>query len=121
MDDCKGCKGCVHDEVCDEWYSEGLFPNIDEKRSPLNRAWTIRDIPCPFRLPKEGTAEVRHWRWIAKTPYTYSCGNMTLNGTGESCSLCGWVNKAGVDKFLPFCPNCGARMDGGSHGQASEG
>jgi len=30
---------------------------------------------------------------------------------GRRCSNCGWWESGGFN--LPFCPNCGAKMDGG--------
>ena len=39
----------------------------------------------------------------------------TLTGTYPTCSLCGYV-EYGVDKSTPYCPGCGAKMDGGATG-----
>ena len=36
----------------------------------------------------------------------------TLTGTYPTCSLCGHA-EFGMDKSTPYCPNCGAKMDGG--------
>lgn len=35
----------------------------------------------------------------------------TITGTYPTCSLCGYV-EYGVDKSTPYCPGCGAKMDG---------
>lgn len=47
---------------------------------------------------------VRHGRWIEK-PY--------LLGISHFCSLCG-SNYGMPHEVYNFCPNCGARMQGGS-------
>lgn len=65
-----------------------------------------------LRIP---TAEpVRHgtWEMCRKTLKTDFA---TLTGTYPTCSLCGYV-ECGVDKSTPYCPGCGAKMDGGATG-----
>ena len=49
-------------------------------------------------------APVRHGRWIEQEKYTF--------GTMYDCSICG--NRI-LDNGHPwnYCPNCGAKMDGG--------
>ena len=53
---------------------------------------------------------VRHgtWEMCRKTLKTDFA---TLTGTYPTCSLCGYV-EYGVDKSTPYCPGCGAKMDG---------
>ena len=61
-----------------------------------------------LRIP---TAEpVRHgtWEMCRKTLKTDFA---TLTGTYPTCNLCGHV-EYGVDKSTPYCPGCGAKMDG---------
>ena len=55
---------------------------------------------------------VRHgtWEMCRKTLKT---GFATMTGTYPTCSLCGYV-EYGVDKSTPYCPGCGAKMDGGN-------
>lgn len=57
---------------------------------------------------------VRHgtWKMCRKTLKTDFA---TLTGTYPTCSLCGYV-EYGVDKSTPYCPECGAKMDGGATG-----
>lgn len=56
-------------------------------------------------IPAADVAPVAHGRWIEKEKYTF--------GTMYDCSICG-------DRILDtghswnYCPNCGARMNGGS-------
>ena len=56
-------------------------------------------------LPAADVAPVRHGRWIyAKTYYDADECN---------CSLCGQLMTTAINKRMNFCPNCGAKMDGG--------
>ena len=56
-------------------------------------------------MPTLDVAPVRHGRWIyAKTYYDADECN---------CSLCGQLMTTAIDKRMNFCPNCGAKMDGG--------
>ena len=53
---------------------------------------------------------VRHGRWVASDPDDHGC-------VKHICSECGkyrlymWSDYVNCD----YCPNCGAKMDGGSH------
>ena len=52
-------------------------------------------------------AEVRHGRWIDAYP-DIEPNPMFMYGI---CSECGF--EQGISKYLNYCPNCGAKMDGG--------
>ena len=61
-----------------------------------------------LRIP---TAEpVRHGTWEMRRS-TLNTDFATLTGTYPTCNLCGHV-EYGVDKSTPYCPGCGAKMDG---------
>ena len=54
-------------------------------------------------LPRADAVEVRHGEW-------------GFDGTGWTCSECGEYalsNKAKMQVHSVYCPNCGAKMDGG--------
>lgn len=57
------------------------------------------------RMPAADVSRVRHGRWVEQEKYTF--------GTMYDCSICG-------DRILDtghswnYCPNCGAKMDGGA-------
>lgn len=54
-------------------------------------------------IPAADVAPVVHGRW----------NNMDGYKTRKVCSECGWdVPEYG--KFYSYCPNCGAKMDGGN-------
>lgn len=64
----------------------------------LNPLWELRDAPAA------DVALVMHGTWIEKT---------FLMGTSNFCSLCGCHYGMPHEKYN-FCPNCGAKMDGGA-------
>ena len=51
--------------------------------------------------PTADVVEVRHGEWIKATPYSQ-----------EYCNQCGLTPKTIFGKLPPYCPNCGAKMDG---------
>ena len=64
------------------------------------------------KLPAADVAEVRRGRWNGKTNPNWPAHSHL------ECSNCGWWNtkNASVIKgkvMLSYCPNCGAKMDGG--------
>ncbi len=64
---------------------------------------------CPvYKAPTADVAEVKHGYWIDKPSGRYL-------HVASWCSVCG--NKSGIDgiknnRHKPYCPNCGAKMDG---------
>lgn len=64
----------------------------------------IKIIAEVHYMPAADVAPVRHGRWVEKEKYTF--------GIMYDCSLC--ENRI-LDNGHPwnYCPNCGARMDGG--------
>lgn len=57
------------------------------------------------RIPAADVAPVRHGRWR----FHGDCGV-------TECSVCGWSIEEYVGDYA-YCPNCGARMDGGDDGE----
>ena len=62
------------------------------------------------RVPAVEAKSVRHGTWEMRRK-TINTDFATLTGTYPTCSLCGYV-ECGVDKSTPYCPGCGAKMDG---------
>ena len=59
-------------------------------------------------------APVRHGEWVEEIEPNV----VTASGRDVHlwrCSVCGfsWANKHDVMSYYKYCPNCGARMDGG--------
>ena len=67
----------------------------------LNPLRELRDVPAADVVP------VVHGRWEYNPP--------TINTYGQlKCSICNWWTlDPSVDRSYSYCPNCGARMDGG--------
>ena len=57
--------------------------------------------------PTADVVEVKHGRWDVVTEHDELWGDIDY----YKCSLCG--NMELRDLQTPYCPNCGARMDGG--------
>lgn len=60
------------------------------------------------KIPSADVAPVRHGRWIDAYP-DIEPNPMFMYGI---CSECGF--EQGISKYLNYCPNCGAKMDGGA-------
>ena len=69
-------------------------------------------IGCIEDARATDVAEVRHGRWIDAYP-DIEPNPMFMYGI---CSECGF--EQGISKYLNYCPNCGARMDGGKDDEA---
>ena len=57
-------------------------------------------------MPAADVAPVRHGRWIDAYP-DIEPNPMFMYGI---CSECGF--EQGISKYLKYCPDCGAKMDG---------
>ena len=66
----------------------------------------IKMVSFPEYTPSADVAPVRHGRWIDAYP-DIEPNPMFMYGI---CSECGF--EQGISKYLNYCPNCGARMDG---------
>ena len=73
------------------------FKNMDEIQEDLDMLFCM--------LPSENVAPVRHGRWV-KRGRRWQCTNckvlMSIDGTPK-------------ENLLNYCPNCGAKMDGGTN------
>lgn len=66
----------------------------------------IETVKC---FPAADVAPVVHARWEYDLP--------TINTYGQlRCSICNWWTlDPSVDRSYSYCPNCGAKMDGGDN------
>ena len=76
-------------------YGEGFDRGLDRAQRAILDA------------PAADVAPVRHGRWIDAYP-DIEPNPMFMYGI---CSECGF--EQGISKYLNYCPNCGAKMDGG--------
>lgn len=53
--------------------------------------------------PAADVAPVVHGRWVSKNEWTFVCSN------------CDYVDAYPFDDRYNYCPNCGAKMDGGDN------
>lgn len=72
---------------------ETLYYNVDETCSAV-----VSDFEA---IPAADVAEVVHGKW-----------DDSLDGITPYCSICGRSHKLMV-RTPNYCPNCGAKMDGG--------
>ena len=88
------CKDCIHYCICDEYVSPcESFPETDG---------------CKCFKASADVVEVRHGEWIDKPTGAYS-------RMQSWCSACGKHSGIGgieSNRHKPYCPNCGAKMDG---------
>ena len=70
---------------------------------------TERQLRAIRELPAADVAPVVHGRWIDGAE-DFTCGNHNAE-----CSICRcYVSWDGCDEDFNYCPNCGAKMDGGN-------
>lgn len=70
------------------------------------------DKPCCqiWKAPAADVAEVGRGCWLEPENEWEACVISCI------CSVCGWRSHLFEDdvKGMPYCPNCGAKMDGGN-------
>lgn len=70
-------------------------------------------LDCIAHADEIDAVPVVRGKWIPNQHWEYRNGNTTMSGdTGLGCSACGAVNFTGINQRTPFCPQCGAQMDG---------
>ena len=90
------CKDCIHEKVC-VWNAESEQACNED---------------CSDFKNKADFAEVKHGEWVASDKhfsyYQYKCGNC-------GCDDYTQTYRNGQCKLMRYCPNCGAKMDGGKN------
>lgn len=82
------------------------FAGKASTRSAYEAIW--KSARALKKLPAADVAPVVHGRWVpAKAPFMNEC---------EDCSVCGYRTVWG--HRYNYCPNCGAKMDGGGSDEA---
>ena len=84
-------------------YNKDVFSENSKEIPYLLAAKVLRQVSD---APTADVAPVRHGRWIDAYP-DIEANPMFMYGI---CSECGF--EQGISKYLNYCPNCGARMDG---------
>ena len=83
--------------------------NLPEKY----KAFVRRVLNDKNLIPSADVAPVVHGRWddIPNTYMSVASKDGTYHGNATSCSVCHEVNPNAYK--TNYCPNCGAKMDGG--------
>ena len=87
-------------------YWHGEHPNLDNPFPDGVDAIDIKDVDA---IPSADVAPVRHGRWIDGDPYCPICRKDKFRGLDADI----WA-----DWQPDYCPNCGAKMDGGGGNSA---
>lgn len=95
-------RGCRIEHECAVEY--GITTIEDYRQATMTDA--KREIAD---MPAADVAPVVHGRWIDAYP-DIEPNPMFMYGI---CSECGF--EQGISKYLNYCPNCGAKMDGGNN------
>ena len=93
---------------------ESLIKRFCERRNEEMSESPCEPSDCFAReviktFPAADVVPVRHGRWIDAYP-DIEPNPMFMYGI---CSECGF--EQGISKYLNYCPNCGAKMDGDSN------
>jgi hypothetical protein len=111
------CKDCIHNEVC---YMREVCNDIDEQ---------IKEFGCMDFIARADVQKIKHGKWIedgyCDIPCVCSCCGAEAQYTSTfketleyDCeeNLCSTEYEE-TRKYIrtPFCPNCGAKMDGGNN------
>lgn len=89
------CKDCIHNEVC---YRREVCNDIEEH---------IRKLGCMDFIARADVQEIKHGEW----KLCYEDWRMQI--AGDECSTCGFQHYGTCISHYHYCPNCGAKMDGG--------
>ena len=94
------CKDCIHFAICcEDWALDSEGKTTAEQYKVIMAS----KVTCRH-FKSADVVEVRHGKWYK--------GDMPTYG-GYKCSFCE-LNTVEYNK--PYCPNCGAKMDGKGEG-----
>ena len=89
------CNDCIHNEVC---HMREVCNDIEEH---------IRKLGCMDFIARADVQEIKHGKW----KLCYEDWRMQI--AGDECSACGFQHYGTCISHYHYCPNCGAKMDGG--------
>ena len=81
-----------------------VYEHTQERERMTDGEWCRK---CIYEAPKVEAEPVRHGRWIVHTTWHGMFGLIH-----SECSECKFDRNGDLSTWK-FCPNCGARMDGG--------
>lgn len=92
-----------------EAYMRAQTKITDEATYIVNHVVHMKVQRLLYDAPAADVAPVVHGRWVpTESPFINDC---------ENCSVCGYKTVWGHRFNFNYCPNCGARMDGGDDGE----
>ena len=89
------CRDCLHEKIC---YMRETCIGIEEH---------IKEFGCMDFIACANVQAVKHGKW--KLCYE-DCRRQIA---GDECSACGFQHYGTCISHYHYCPNCGAKMDGG--------
>ena len=95
------CKDCLHEKAC--------FGMLEAMGYKVGTDYKGDADRCDTYTPKSQYAEVKRGEWEFRNDGAYC-------RTRCYCTVCGKHSGIGgirENQLKPFCPNCGAKMDGG--------
>lgn len=88
------CKDCIHYKVC---YGANI------------------SMICKRFKNKADFQEVKHGHWVLIDNKVFEHGFIERKGKTWKCTNCGEARKTRTNPDMNYCPNCGAKMDGGKN------
>ena len=102
------CEDCIHEKIC---YMRETCNDVEEQIREFIEE-QIREFGCRNFISRADVQEIKHGEW--KSFHSKD----TLYGA-YYCSACGHGQDIGMVVSLTtefkYCPNCGAKMDGGDN------
>lgn len=90
------CEDCLYEKIC---YRREVCNDIEEH---------IRKLGCMDFIARADVQEIKHGEW----KLCYEDWRMQI--AGDECSACGFQHYGTCISHYHYCPNCGAKMDGGT-------
>ena len=99
------CEDCIHNEVC---HMREVYNDIEEQ---------IKELGCMDFIARADVQEIKHGEWIETQEPLGWC-----DVDCAECSVCheSWIidEDSSIEDYecmWHYCPNCGAKMDGGKN------
>ena len=86
---------------------EALVERLKKEECDCEWLWTILDIPAADVSP------VKHGHWKKGRGYERPTENGFVHDDKYICDCCRWGCCCDTKLDFRYCPNCGAKMDGG--------
>ena len=88
------------------------YINKDKAKRLLHIEYAYAAEQLLDEIPAADVATVVHGRWVFETATANTLSRI-------KCDICGWWTlDPSVDNSYKYCPNCGAKMDGGDNDAA---